>query len=136
MQLAHIVYSDRILTYRRMKELDAILDDKPTVSEVKEMAEMRIRNLQAFSELKSFNDNGFFLFEHPLVKCKSERAMLTKLYETDKAEFLKQYSNCEKSLSRYRSYLKKDERKEKRKSDRELMYKYIDKLRLFKEIMK
>ena len=34
------------------------------------MAELRILNLQAFDELKAYNDTGKFLYKHPLLKGK------------------------------------------------------------------
>ena len=55
-----------------MKQLDELLETKPTEEAVKEMAELRIRNLQAFDELQSFNDTGKFLCKHPLLAGRSE----------------------------------------------------------------
>ena len=44
-----------------MKQLDKELSEKPTSEAVAMMAELRIRNLQAFDELRSCNDKGRFL---------------------------------------------------------------------------
>ena len=41
-----------------MKQLDELLDKKPTRRAVVDMAELRIRNLLAFSELQTYNDTG------------------------------------------------------------------------------
>jgi hypothetical protein len=54
-QMATILYNDRILSYRKLKQLDEQLDTTPTARSVMEMAETRIRNLQAFAELQSYN---------------------------------------------------------------------------------
>lgn len=90
-QTATIIYNDRILTYRKMLQLDERLDADPTADDVKQMAETRIRNLQAFNELQSYNDTGYFKLEHPLIKHKTERAELEKLLRTDPDEFLRKH---------------------------------------------
>ena len=54
--MATVIYNDRINTWRKMKKLDEVLDKKPKERDVAAMAELRIRNLQAFEELKAYND--------------------------------------------------------------------------------
>ena len=49
--MATVIYNDRINTWRKMKKLDEVLDKKPKERDVAAMAELRIRNLQAFEEL-------------------------------------------------------------------------------------
>lgn len=72
-----------------MKQLDERLDKNPVKRDIMDMVELRIRNLQAFDELQSFNDTGKFLYIHPLITHQSERAQLTKLLKTDPLEFLR-----------------------------------------------
>ena len=45
-----------------MRELDAELDNKPTVEAVKRIVELRIRNILVFRELAEYNNKGVFLF--------------------------------------------------------------------------
>ena len=45
----------------QMKQLDESLERKPQKRDIMDMVELRIRNLQAFDELQSFNDTGKFL---------------------------------------------------------------------------
>jgi len=105
--MATILYNDRINTYNRMKVLDTKLDHRPTISAVSEMAELRIRNLLCFKELRSLNDSGIFLYEHPLIECMSERVELEKLFKTNPSEFLHKYKSASTSLRRYEGYVKK-----------------------------
>lgn len=75
-QIATILYNDRVVTWKKMKQLDELLDKKPTRRAVVDMAELRIRNLLAFSELQTYNDTGMFRYKHPLIVHRSERAEL------------------------------------------------------------
>ena len=85
--MATVIYNDRINTWRKMKKLDELLDKKPKANDVAAMAELRIRNLQAFEELKAYNDTGKFLYKHPLLKGKSEFDELVKLFKKDLPSF-------------------------------------------------
>ena len=105
--MATVLYNDRINTYNTMKVLDNKLDHRPTVTAVRDMAEQRIRNLLCFKELKSLNDTGKFVYEHPLIECMSERMELEKLFRTNPSEFLHRYKSAASSLRRYESYVKK-----------------------------
>ena len=91
--MATVLYNDRINTWRRMKQLDEQLDSDPTESAVMEMAELRVRNLQAFDELQSLNDTGKFLFRHPLLSGRSELSQLAGLLAQNPSEFLRQHRN-------------------------------------------
>ena len=83
--MATVLYNDRINTYRKMKQLDELLEKERNAQAVADMAELRIRNLQAFAELQSFNDTGKFLCKHPLLFGRSEIAELMKLLKADPA---------------------------------------------------
>lgn len=134
-QMATVIYNDRINTWRKMKKLDEVLDKKPKERDVAAMAELRIRNLQAFEELKAYNDTGKFLYKHPLLKGKSEFDELVKLFKKDPAEFLHKHKNVLDNIKRYKSYIKRDDRKEKRASDRENLQRHQERERMFKMVM-
>lgn len=133
--MAVILYNERVATYKKMKQLDEQLDKNPTCNAVKEMAELRIRNLQAFSELQSYNDTGNFLYRHPLIINQSERAQLEDLMRKNPAEFLHRYKNCTDSIRRYESYLKRDNRKDRRAQDKEHLLRYRSKADIFKSLL-
>lgn len=133
--MATVIYNDRINTWRKMKKLDELLDKKPKANDVAAMAELRIRNLQAFDELKAYNDTGKFLYKHPLLKGKSEFDELVKLFKKDPAEFLHKHKNTLDNIKRYKSYIKRDDRKEKRASDRENLQRHQERERMFKMVM-
>lgn len=133
--MATVLYNDRINTWRKMKELDVKLDKNPKANDVASMAELRIRNLQAFDELKSYNDTGRFLYKHPLLKDKSEFNELVKLFKRDPVEFLHKHKNVLDNIKRYKSYLKKDDRKDKRQSDKENLHRHQERERMFKMVM-
>lgn len=134
-QMATVIYNDRINTWRKMKKLDELLDKKPKANDVAAMAELRIRNLQAFDELKAYNDTGKFLYKHPLLKDKSEFDELVKLFKKDPAEFLHKHKNVLDNIKRYKSYIKRDDRKDKRASDRENLQRHQERERMFKMVM-
>lgn len=134
-QMATVIYNDRINTWRKMKKLDELLDKKPKANDVAAMAELRIRNLQAFEELKAYNDTGKFLYKHPLLKGKSEFDELVKLFKKDPAEFLHKHKNVLDNIKRYKSYIKRDDRKDKRASDRENLQRHQECERMFKMVM-
>lgn len=133
--MATILYNERVATYKKMKQLDEQLDKNPTKSAVREMAELRIRNLQAFAELQSFNDTGNFLYKHPLIVHQSERAQLEELMRKNPAEFLHRYKNCTDSIRRYESYLKREDRKPRRAQDKEHLLRYRSKADIFKSLL-
>lgn len=118
-----------------MTQLDEQLDREPTEASVKEMTELRIRNLQAFDELRSFNDTGKFLNKHPLLSSRSELSKLTDLFRRDPAEFLHQHKLTEDNIKRYRSYLKRSDRKDRRTADREALARHQERQRLFKMVL-
>lgn len=133
--MATVIYNDRINTWRKMKQLDEVLDKKPKASDVQQMAELRIRNLQAFAELASYNDTGKYLYKHPLLKGRSEFDTLIKLFRKEPAEFLRKYKNVLDNIKRYKSYLKRDDRADRRASDRDNLQRHQEKERMFKMVM-
>jgi hypothetical protein len=133
--MATILYNDRILSYRKLKQLDEQLETAPTARSVMEMAETRIRNLQAFAELQSYNDSGIFLYRHPLIAHRSEYAQLEKVFKEDPSEFLRRHKCCLDSIRRYESYLKRDDRKHLRNKDKEMLRRHRTRAELFKTII-
>ena len=133
--MATVIYNDRINTWRQMKQLDEVLDKNPTAQAVADMAELRIRNYQAFAELQLFNDTGKFLCKHPILFGRSEIAQLIKLLRQDPAEFLRQHKNVLDNIKRYRSYLKRSDRKDKRTADRKNLERHQERERLFKMVL-
>ena len=77
--MATVIYNERINTWRQMKQIDERLDSKPLKRDILEMVDLYIRNQQAFTELQAFNDTGSFLYVHPLMVGRSERARLQRL---------------------------------------------------------
>jgi len=118
-----------------MKQLDEQLEKEPTEQAVKEMAELRIRNLQAFAELQSFNDTGKFLCEHPLLSGRSELSKLRQLLRRDPSEFLRQHRNTLDNIRRYKSYLKRKDRKAERQQDREHLARHERREELFRLVL-
>lgn len=134
-QMATVLYNDRINTYRKMKQLDELLEKERNAQAVADMAELRIRNLQAFAELQSFNDTGKFLCKHPLLFGRSEIAELMKLLKADPAEFLRQHKNVLDNIKRYRSYIKRTDRKNRRADDLKNLERHREREKLFKMVL-
>lgn len=118
-----------------MKQLDERLDKNPVKRDIMDMVELRIRNLQAFDELQSFNDTGKFLYIHPLITHQSERAQLTKLLKTEPHEFLRLHKNVADNIRRYESYLKRADRQTRRIQDKENLRRHREREALFKVIL-
>ena len=133
--MATVLYNDRINTYRKMKQLDELLEKERNAQAVADMAELRIRNLQAFAELQSFNDTGKFLCKHPLLFGRSEIAQLMKLLKADPAEFLRQHKNVLDNIKRYRSYIKRTDRKNRRADDLKNLERHREREKLFKMVL-
>lgn len=133
--MATVIYNDRINTWRKMKQLDELLEIKPTAGAVADMAELRIRNLQAFAELQAFNDTGKFLCKHPILFGRSEIAQLMRLLKADPAEFLRRHKNVLDNIKRYKSYLKRSDRKDNRNADRKNLERHMERERLFKMVL-
>ena len=133
--MATVIYNDRINTWRKMKQLDELLETKPTAQTVADMAELRIRNLQAFAELQAFNNTSKFLCKHPILFGRSEIAQLMKLLKADPAEFLRRHKNVLDNIKRYKSYLKRSDRKDNRNADRKNLERHMERERLFKMVL-
>lgn len=133
--MATVLYNDRINTYRKMKQLDELLEKERKAQAVADMAELRIRNLQAFAELQSFNDTGKYLCKHPLLFGRSEIAELMKLLKADPAEFLRQHKNVLDNIKRYRSYIKRTDRKNRRADDLKNLERHREREKLFKMVL-
>lgn len=118
-----------------MKQLDELLETNPTEKLVAEMAETRIRNLQCFDELQSYNDTGRFLCQHPLLYGRSELAQYRELLRRDPGEFLRQHKNVLDNIKRYGSYLKRDDRSDRRKQDREHLQRFREREKLMQEVL-
>ncbi|WP_172952400.1 hypothetical protein [Prevotella intermedia] len=133
--MATVLYNDRINTWRKMKQLDELLEKERNAQAVADMAELRIRNLQAFAELQSFNDTGKFLCKHPLLFGRSEIAELMKLLKADPAEFLRRHKNVLDNIKRYRSYIKRTDRKNRRADDLKNLERHREREKLFKMVL-
>lgn len=88
-----------------MRVLDEKLDNAPTDTDVRELAELRIRNLLCFSELQSLNDTGAFLNRHPILRHNLEYELLLQMWKTDREQFFRDYENCKNNIRRYRGRL-------------------------------
>ena len=133
--MATILYNDRINTHRHMQQLSKQLDEAPSEAAVKELAELRIRNLQAFAELRSLSDKGHFLFKHILLTGRTELAELSQLYRRNPEEFLHQHKLTADNVRRYRSYLNSPKRADRRDRDQSQLDYYERRKRLFLEVI-
>lgn len=119
-----------------MIEIDTVIDDSPTAKMIKELAELRIRNLQAFHELEAFNKTGEFLNRHPLVAHYSTRVQLEQLLKDNPDTFLEEYANCRENVKRYRCFLNnKDRSKHQKGKDKINLKKHSEREILMKEIL-
>ena len=134
-QAATILYNARVVTWRQMKELDKVLDEKPTSASILKMVELRIQNLLAFDELKEYNDTGTFRFKHPLIHHRSERAELERLLRSDPQEFLRRHRCVHDNIRRYENYIRNPDKASKASHYKSLLQRHRDKDLLFKSIL-
>ena len=118
-QLAILLYDERVNTWQQLVKLRQEIDDYP--EKALAIADLDDRNRMAHHELEVFQDTGIFPCKHPLaVKFMAERKKLTEwraLKAKDPQAFMKQVANLQHNITRYRSQLKKDKlTKEKREA--------------------
>jgi hypothetical protein len=123
------------MTYRRMQEIDVLLDDQPELA--KDMIQQDERNRQAHKELKSFNDAGKFAYKHPFVikqkHYKDSYTELTELRRTDPATFLNEITNVTQNIRRIQSQLNK--KKYKSEDERRSWEQNLEKATIRKQVL-
>ena len=136
MQRAVIIYNDRVNTYRKMKEIDAVIDSEPTEDRIIDLAELRNRNLLAFKELQTFNDKGKWRNKHPLIVHHSIRTKYQELLKKDTAGFLAEFTNTSNNVNRYKSFLNnKDRSPNQHEKDRENLTKHTERETILREVL-
>lgn len=119
-----------------MKAIDAVIEDKPTENRVKDLAELRNRNIMCFRELEYFNKTGKWLNRHPLLEHFSLHAQMKKLLQQNPSEFLNEYSKVSYNVNRYRSYLNNEKRSEEQHEKDSLnLKKHREREKLMKEVL-
>ena len=118
-QLAILLYDERVNTWQQLVKLRQEIDDYP--EKALAIADLDDRNRMAHHELEVFQDTGIFPCKHPLaVQFMAERKKLSEwraLKAKDPQAFMKQVANLQHNITRYRSQLKKDKlTKEKREA--------------------
>ncbi|MBQ6724734.1 MAG: hypothetical protein IJQ84_09540, partial [Paludibacteraceae bacterium] len=118
-QLAILLYDERVNTWQKLCALRAEVDQYP--EKALAIADLDDRNRMAHHELEVFQDTGIFPCKHPMaVKFMAERKKLSEwraLKAKDPQAFMKQVANLQHNIMRYRSQLKKDKlTKEKREA--------------------
>ena len=118
-----------------MEKIDSIIDNEPTAKLVRDLAELRNRNLLAFDELQSYNDTGEFKLKHPLIIHYSLKSELLKLKKNNPDRFLEEYANTRDNVKRYSSFTKSKSRSDNQKlKDKENLKKHQIKESVFKEV--
>ena len=116
-QLAILLYDERVNTWHSLCELRAELDDYP--EKAMAIAELDDRNRMAQHELEVFQDTGIFPCKHPLaVSFMADRKQMDQwrqLRKDDTKAFLRQVANLEHNITRYKAELKKNLKPEQRK---------------------
>jgi len=119
-----------------MRDIDRVLDSKPSKKRIIQLVELRNRNLLAFEELQHFNDTGRFRYKHPLIVHHSLRAELAELKKKDPDAFLEQYANARDNVKRYKSFLNSKTRDEQKKVlDQENLKKHQSRAAIFREVL-
>jgi hypothetical protein len=108
-----LLYDERVSTYRRMQEIDVLLDTHPDLA--LEMVELENRNRQANKELQLYNDHKIFLYKHSITaQRKQYEDQLTELYELKRNSpeaLIKEITNVTQNIRRIKSNLNKQKYK-------------------------
>lgn len=136
-QACMILFNDAVTYHNKMMDAQSKLDKNPEKWAPK-IVEYQERNLSAYAELQSFNDNNTFLFEHPILKEKKQFAELLDLKETDTDAFMKRQKTAQDSILRYKNQLKnKAYKSEEEKANWEkLLSDYEDELDMIKKVIR
>ena len=117
-QLAILLYDERVNTWQKLCALRQEIDTYP--EKALAIADLDDRNRMTHHELEVFQDTGIFPCKHPLaVQFMADRKKLSEwraLKAKDPQAFMKQVSNIEHNITRYRSQLKKDKLSEERRA--------------------
>lgn len=109
-QLAILLYDERINTWQKLCALRAEVDQYP--EKALAIADLDDRNRMAHHELEVFEKTGIFPCKHPMaIKFMAERKKLSEwrtLKQKDPKGFMKQVANIEHNITRYRSQISKD----------------------------
>ena len=109
-QLAILLYDERINTWQQLVKLRQEIDDYP--EKALAIANLDDRNRMAHHELEVFEKTGIFPCKHPMaIKFMAERKKLSEwrtLKQKDPKGFMKQVANIEHNITRYRSQISKD----------------------------
>ena len=109
-QLAILLYDERVNTWQQLVKLRQEIDDYP--EKALAIADLDDRNRMAHHELEVFEKTGIFPCKHPMaIKFMAERKKLSEwrtLKQKDPKGFMKQVANIEHNITRYRSQISKD----------------------------
>lgn len=109
-QLAILLYDERVNTWQQLVKLRQEIDDYP--EKALAIADLDDRNRMAHHELEVFEKTGIFPCKHPMaIKFMAERKKLSEwrtLKQQDPKGFMKQVANIEHNITRYRSQISKD----------------------------
>ena len=117
-QLAIILYDERVNTWQQLVKLRQEIDDYP--EKALAIADLDDRNRMAHHELEVFEKTGIFPCKHPMaIKFMAERKKLSEwrtLKQKDPKGFMKQVANIEHNITRYRSQISKDRLTEEKRA--------------------
>ena len=107
-----ILYNDRVNAWNRGRDIDAVIDLQPTADNIKALLDDAWLNRQAQAELVSYNKDGKFLLEHPLLLNRKATNKFIEMRRNDPDLFLKELHNANQSISRYQSMISKNKYKD------------------------
>jgi hypothetical protein len=132
-----VLYNERSYAWERMMELDAIIDDNPTLDNVSQMVKDDIRNHLAFLELNNYSLHKRFLYKHPILQEYKLSNELDALRKANPERFMNELINADKNIIRYSSLIKHKKYKseeEKLQWDRHIVD-FTEKLSIMKKLI-
>lgn len=129
------LYNERVYSYERMKELSTTIDTN--TNKAGKMVADDLSNHLAFLELESFNNEGKFIYNHPILAEYRHEKQLEALRKADPERFMNDLINADKNITRYKSQIKNEKYKTKEELIKwqQLISDYETKLKLMKEII-
>ena len=132
-----ILYNDRVIAWRKGREISSVIDFKPSLDNIRAIIECDKRNIQAQAELVHYNRHHEFLNKHPLLLSRTQTNKLLNLRRLDPDEFLAKLHLTAQNIARYQSQInnRKYNSREELTRWNNLIAKHSNTLQLMKSVL-
>lgn len=109
-QLAVLLWTSIGSSWKQAKEISEEIQTNP--NKAADLVETMIINKLAWEELTNYNNNGDFLWKHPILAEKKTQKEFLELKSQNPEAFCNVIENINRNIRRYKTYLKKQKYKD------------------------